>query len=60
MEPTRDNILDALRRIALPDGKDLVSADLVRALSVTGGAVRFVIEVPDPSAARPVKATASP
>lgn len=52
MEPTRDNILDALRRIALPDGKDLVSADLVRALSVTGGAVRFVIEVPDPSAAR--------
>ncbi len=52
MEPTRERILEALRRISLPDGKDLVSADLVRALSVESGAVRFVIEAPDPQMAR--------
>ena len=52
MDVTREKIVEALGRIALPDGKDLVSADLVRALSVTDGAVRFVIEVPDPAAAR--------
>jgi ATP-binding protein involved in chromosome partitioning len=45
MPPTRDEVLSALRRIALPNGGDLVSADLVRALEVgPAGAVRFVIE----------------
>ncbi|SIO30101.1 ATP-binding protein involved in chromosome partitioning [Rhodovulum sp. ES.010] len=47
MPATRDRILDALSRIALPDGGDLVSRDMVRALTVEGGTVRFVIEAPD-------------
>jgi ATP-binding protein involved in chromosome partitioning len=52
MEPTRDSILDALRRIPLPGGKDLVSADLIRALTIESGAVRFVIEAPSAEVAR--------
>ena len=45
MAVTRDDVLDALRRISLPNGGDLVSADLVRALEVgTEGTVRFIIE----------------
>ena len=43
---TKDSVLATLRRIALPDGGDLVSHDFVRALSVTEGSVRFVIEAP--------------
>ncbi len=35
-----------LGRIGLPDGGDLISRDMVRALSVDGTAVRFVIEAP--------------
>ena len=35
-----------LARIALPDGGDLISRDMVRALSAEAGAVRFVIEAP--------------
>ena len=41
-----------LARIATPDGQTLISADLVRALSVDAGMVRFVIEAPTPDAAR--------
>ncbi len=52
MEPTPEQIFDALRQISLPGGKDLVSADLIRALTVDSGAVRFVIEAPDPQAAQ--------
>jgi ATP-binding protein involved in chromosome partitioning len=45
MAPTRDDVLAALGCIALPNGGDLVSADLVRALDISpAGAVRFVIE----------------
>ncbi len=54
-------ILDALRSVALPDGSgDIVTADLVRAVSVEGGVVRFVLEV-DPAEGRlfePVRARA--
>lgn len=46
MAVTKENVLEALRRISLPDGGDLVSHDFVRALSVDGGVVRFVIEAP--------------
>ncbi|MCA2010067.1 Mrp/NBP35 family ATP-binding protein [Pararhodobacter sp. CCB-MM2] len=59
--PTRDDILATLGRIALPQGGTLVSADLVRALVVDGGVVRFVIEAENPDAARalePVRAEA--
>ena len=60
MDVTREKIVEALGQIALPDGKDLISADLVRALSVTDGAVRFVIEVPDPAVARWAASATSP
>ncbi len=43
----KSDILAALAKIGLPDGGDLVSRDMVRALSVEGDAVRFVIEAPD-------------
>ncbi len=52
MTLTRDAVLEALQQVALPDGGSLVSRDLVRALSIDGGAVRFVIEAETPEAAR--------
>jgi ATP-binding protein involved in chromosome partitioning len=51
MTVTRDDVIEALRRVALPAGGNVVDADLVRALSVEGGAVRFVLEV-DPAQGR--------
>lgn len=55
-----DDVLKALARIALPDGGDLVSRDMIRALVVDGGTVRFVIEVPADKgrAMEPVRAAA--
>ena len=50
--PSREAILAALGRVAVPGGGDLVSRDLVRALVVDHGAVRFVIEAESPEAAR--------
>ncbi len=47
MAQTNETILAALGTIGLPDGGDLVSRDMIRALSVESGAVRFVIEAPD-------------
>lgn len=52
MSQTDDTIRAALSRISLPDGGDLVSRDMLRALSVTGGTVRFVIEAPNADMAR--------
>ncbi|QPM89208.1 Mrp/NBP35 family ATP-binding protein [Pseudooceanicola algae] len=52
MPVTRDDILSELKRLGLPDGGDLVSADMIRALVVEGTSVRFVIEAPDPETAR--------
>ncbi|MDI3335475.1 Mrp/NBP35 family ATP-binding protein [Defluviimonas aestuarii] len=52
MTQTRDTVLAALSRLALPDGGDLVSRDLVRALTIEGDSIRFVIEAPDPEIAR--------
>ncbi|MGY6549571.1 MAG: Mrp/NBP35 family ATP-binding protein [Roseinatronobacter sp.] len=60
MSITRETILARLSEIALPDGGTLVSRDLVRALVVEGGAVRFVIEAATPEAAQalaPVRKT---
>ncbi|MGL4279786.1 MAG: P-loop NTPase, partial [Albidovulum sp.] len=51
MDVTQGQVIEALRKVTLPDGSNLVSADLVRALSVASGAVRFVIEAPDPALA---------
>lgn len=61
MSLSRDQILAALSRISLPDGGDLVARDMVRALTVEGDRVSFVIEAPDPDLARrmePVRAAA--
>ena len=52
MAITRERILDALKQIETPDGGDLVSRDLVRAVQVDGGAVSFVIEAENPDKAR--------
>ena len=44
MAPSREEILAALANIATPGGGDLISRDLVRALVIDAGQVRFVIE----------------
>ena len=46
MTATRDDVLAALKGVSDPvSGQDLVSAGLVRALTVEDGAVRFVLEI---------------
>ena len=52
MTLTNDLITAALKRVALPDGGDLISRDLIRAIQIDGSAVRFVIEAPTPEAAQ--------
>lgn len=51
MTQNNDTILAALSTIGLPDGGDLVSRDMIRALQVQDNAVRFVIEAPDAATA---------
>ena len=46
MSVTKEEIRTALDRLALPGGGTLVSRDMLRALSIEGGTVRFVIEAP--------------
>ncbi len=61
MAVTQEQVLEALRTLTLPDGTDLVSRDLVRALSISGDQVRFVIEAETPEEARrlePVRSAA--
>ena len=55
MAVTRSDIEAQLDKIALPDGGSLMSRDWVRALSVEGGEVRFVIEAPSPEIARQIE-----
>ena len=51
MAATREDVLEALKGVTDPiSGQDLVSAGPVRALSVSDGAVRFVLEI-DPARA---------
>jgi ATP-binding protein involved in chromosome partitioning len=52
MSVTRTEVLAALSRLTLPDGGDPVSRDLIRALTVEGGTVRFVIEAESAEAAQ--------
>lgn len=52
MSLTRDDVLTVLSKISTPAGGDLVSRDLVRALVIEGGQIRFVIEAPTPDEAR--------
>ncbi len=61
MPLTRETVLAALRTVPLPgSGKDIVEADLLRALTIEGDKVRFVLEV-DPARGRelePMRAAA--
>lgn len=52
MSPSRDDVNAVLSKISTPGGGTLVSEDLIRALSVESGIVRFVIEAPSAEAAR--------
>ena len=46
MSVTKRQVLDALRGVKDPaSGKDIVSADIARAISIEGDTVRFVLEV---------------
>ncbi len=51
MSLARDDVLEVLKTVADPiGGRDIVAAGMVRALTVEGGAVRFVLEI-DPARA---------
>ncbi|MBD3663665.1 Mrp/NBP35 family ATP-binding protein [Sulfitobacter aestuariivivens] len=52
MPVTKSDVEAALARVALPDGKSLIDHDLVRALTVDGDKVRFVIEAPNADVAK--------
>jgi ATP-binding protein involved in chromosome partitioning len=52
MGVTREDIKAVLARVGVPGGGDLVSRDLVRALTVDGTQVRFVLEAATPDEAR--------
>ena len=61
MALTRESVLQALSALKDPiSGKDIVAADIVRAVTVDGDTVRFVLEVPAEHAAamQPVRADA--
>lgn len=47
-----DSVMTVLAGVALPDGGTLVSRDLIRALVIDGGTIRFVIEAATPDMAR--------
>ncbi len=52
MSVTKAQIEAALEQVSLPDGRSLLAHDMVRALTVEGGVVRFVIEAPNADVAR--------
>ena len=52
MTVSRDEVMAVLAQVATPGGGDLVSRDLIRALTIDGETVRFVIEAATPDEAR--------
>lgn len=52
MKVTQGHVKSVLSTLILPDGGDLLSRDMVRAITIDGGAVRFVIEAPSPAIAQ--------
>ena len=52
MAASKEQILEILSRLELPDGGNLVSRDFVRAVTNDNGTVRFVIEAPSPAIAQ--------
>ncbi len=57
---TRSDVLEALGTVGTPSGSDIVTAGMVKALTVDDGAVRFVLEVSasQAPAMEPVRLTA--
>lgn len=51
MSLNRDRIISVLSTIAMPDNGDLASRDMIRALTIDGGHVSFLIEAPSPDVA---------
>ena len=51
MAVTKDDVLNALVKVSLPNGTNIVAQDLVRAVRVEGSHVSFVIEAPTPEVA---------
>jgi ATP-binding protein involved in chromosome partitioning len=45
MNSLQNKVLDCLSSIEVPGGSNLISRDLIRALEVKDGVVRFVIEI---------------
>jgi ATP-binding protein involved in chromosome partitioning len=54
----REDVLAALKEVKAPSGVDIVEAGLVRALTIDGNAVRFVMEVDSPAPFEAAKAEA--
>ncbi|MDF1728768.1 MAG: Mrp/NBP35 family ATP-binding protein [Sulfitobacter sp.] len=52
MAVNKSDVEGALARVNLPDGRNLLEHDLVRALSIQDDQVRFVIEAPSAEAAK--------
>ncbi len=48
----RDDVMKALERVAMPNGRDIVSLDIVRAVRIEGSTVHFVIEAPSAEVAQ--------
>ncbi len=55
MAISREDVLTALSEIQLPAGGNLVSADLIRALTIDDGTIRFVIELSDATDATTIR-----
>ena len=60
MTVTKDEVLAAIARVQLPGGGDFVSRDLIRALTIDGETVRYVIEAASPEEARSLSAFQPP
>ncbi len=52
MTDLKGAVREALAQLELPDGGNMISRDMIRALTVESGNVRFVIEAPSPEIAR--------
>lgn len=52
MAVSEQQVKDALASLGLPGGGNLISQDMIRALTIDGDTVRFVIEAPSPEIAR--------
>ncbi|MEP6067680.1 MAG: Mrp/NBP35 family ATP-binding protein [Paracoccaceae bacterium] len=46
MAVTKEDVLQALANVSLPNGSDIVTQDLIRAIRIDSGQVNFVIEAP--------------